>query len=339
MDKWYSFSDNHGDAVLSCSVRLTRNIDGVPFPVRLNATEKNAVNRKICSVLSQHNFPLQLIDMSKLYPYEAASLAELSLITPAFATGSEGHILLLSQDEKISIMLCEEDHILIQSTEGGLAPERAYKNALVYDNAVNSGLHFAFDPKLGYLTQNPNNLGTGLRASVILHLPALSATGRMSVLASTVSKLGMRVSGAFGDGLAVKGDLYRIINLVTMGISEEEALSNLKSIALQLATEERRTAEQYIKQVDVKDKINRAYGLLQSAVLLSTDEMTEALSRVRLGALYGVCKADISTVNELMMTLQPACVNCMAGGRISAEKRDEIRAEAVRKKLFRQKQS
>ena len=334
MEKWYADSGDHGDVALSSSVRLTRSIDGIPFPVRLNTNEKNAVNRRICSVIAKVKAPLRLIDMAKLYPYEAASLAELSLISPEFASSSDGHVLLLSEDEKISIMLCEEDHVRINSAEGGLSPERAYENALFYDDTLNAGLRFAFDPKLGYLTQNPLDLGTGLRVTVTLHLPALSAAGKMSALASTVSKLGLHLSGAFGDGLAVKGDIYRITNLVSMGISEEEAISNLKSIALQLATEERRTAENYVKEISVKDKINRSLGLLSNAVLLSTDEMTEALSWVRLGSLYGVCKADTAVINELLFTLQPACVNCLAGGRVPAARRDELRAAVVRKKLF-----
>lgn len=334
MEKWYGQSGEHSDVVLMSEVSLKRNIDGIPFPVRLNTNEKKAVNAKICSVISAHENDLRLIDMAKLYPYEAASLAELSLITPAFASSSEGHILLLSEDEKIKIMLCEEDHINIRASEGGLAPEKAYAAAYAYDKMLNSGLHFAFDPKLGYLNQNPIDLGTGLRVSVVLHLPALSAAGKLSGLASTVSKLGLRVCGAFGDGLAVKGDMVRIINLVSMGISEEEAISNLKSIALQLATEEHRTAEKYVTELSVKDKINRAMGLLQNAVLLSTDEMTEALSWVRLGVLYGLCEADISIINELFVTMQPACIHCLAGARIPAAKRDEIRAYTVREKLF-----
>lgn len=336
MEKWYGYSGEHGDAVLSSAVTLRRNIDGVPFPVRLNTNEKSAINRRICAAAAEARADLRLIDMGRLYPYEAASLAELSLISPAFATPTDGHILLLSGDEKISIMLCEEDHITIRAAEGGLEPEKAYKNALDYDKILNSGLHFAFDKRLGYLNQNPIDLGTGLRVSVLLHLPALTSTGKMSALASTVSKLGLRVCGAFGDGPAVRGDIYRIINLVNMGISEEEAIANLKSIALQLATEERRTAENYIKSLEVRDKINRALGLLSNAVLLSTDEMTEALSWVRFGSVYGVCRADIPTINELFATMQPACVNCLAGGKVPAAKRDEIRAAAVRKKLFGQ---
>lgn len=334
MERWYDHTGEHGDVVLTSAVSLKRNIDGIPFPVRLNPQEKHTVNRKVCSVLAGYDDKLQIIDMSRLYPYEAASLAELALITPEFASTSDGHILLLSEDEKTSIMLCEEDHIHIRTAEGGLAPEQAYAAANSYDEKLNSGIHFAFDGKLGYLNQNPIDLGTGLRVSVTMHLPALSGTGRMSALASTVSKLGLRVCGAFGDGLAVKGDIYRIINLVSMGISEEEAISNLKSIALQLATEERRTAENYVRDMNIKDRINRALGLLSNAVLLTTDEMIEALSWVRLGTLYGICELDIPMINELLVTMQPACVNCLAGGRIPAQKRDELRAATVRKKLF-----
>lgn len=334
MEKWYADVSEHGDVVLLSEVSLKRNIDGIPFPVRLNTNEKNAVNARVCSVLASRGSRLRAIDMAKLYPYEAASLAELSLITPAFASVSDGHMLLLSEDEKISLMLCEEDHVVLRVSEGGLAPEKAYAAALSYDNVLNAGLRFAFDPKLGYLNQNPIDLGTGLRVSVVLHLPALSGTGKMSALASTVSKLGFRVCGAFGDGLAVKGDMVRVVNLVSMGITEEEAISNLKSIALQLATEERRAAEKYVEELSVKDKINRAAGLLKNAVLLSTDEMTEALSWMRLGALYGICEADIAVINELFVTMQPACVNCLAGARVPAAMRDEIRARTVREKLF-----
>ena len=323
----------YGDIVLSSRVRLARNIDGVPFPVRLNVTERGVVNRKICGVLETARLPLRVTDMSRLYPYEAVSLAERHLISPEFASSGEGRVLLLSEDERISIMLNEEDHIRIQAIEPGLSPENAYKNACIYDDALDAGLRFAFDSRLGYLNQNPRDIGTGMRVSVMMHLPALSKTGGMMKLASMTAKLGMNIRGSYGDASSVKGDIYRLGNQVCLGIREEEAIANLKSLAMQLATREHAAAEELIKDINVRDRINRAEGVLKNAVLLSSEEMTEMLSWVRLGALYGLNPHDPAVLGELFVTMQPATVNVLAGGRLTAAERDEIRAKYVREKL------
>ena len=322
-----------GDTVLSSRVRLARNLDGVPFPVRLNAANRAAVNRKVCEALQKAGLSLRVIDMSRLYPYEAVALAERHLISPEFTSGSEGRLLLLSEDERISIMLNEEDHIRIQALEPGLAPEKAYRNACVYDDALDAGVQYAFDNRLGYLNQNPRDLGTGLRVSVMMHLPALSKTGGMTKFASMIARLGMNVRGSYGDAASVKGDIFRIGNQVSMGITEEEAISNLKSLAMQLATKEHEAAAEFIKDIGVHDRITRAEGVLKNAMLLTADEMMEMLSWVRLGALYGLNDADPDAVSEMFVSLQPAAVNVMAGAKLTAAQRDELRAECVRKKL------
>lgn len=322
-----------GDTVLSSRVRLARNIDGVPFPVRLNATQRNAVNRKVCETLQAAGMKMRLIDMSRLYPYEAVALAERHLISPEFTSGTDGRLLLLTEDERISIMLNEEDHIRIQAIEPGLEPEKAYVSAAAYDDALDAGLRFAFDNRLGYLNQNPRDLGTGLRVSVMMHLPALSKTGGMTKFASMIAKLGMNVRGSYGDAASVKGDIFRISNQVSMGITEEEAISNLKSIAMQIATKEHGAAAEFVKDISVRDRITRAEGVLKNAMLLPADEMMEMLSWVRLGALYGLNEADPDVISEMFVSLQPAAVNVLAGAKLTAAQRDELRAELVRKKL------
>lgn len=324
----------HGDVILSSSVRLSRNIDKLPFPVRLSVSKRNEMNKTVYGILADAGFPVNATDMSRLYPYEAVSLAEKGIISPEFASSSGGRMLISSADESISIMLNENDHIKITSFSSGLQPENAYKNALPYEDTLDGRLHFAFDSELGYLTQNVKNLGTGLKVSAVLHLPALSRNGRISSLISTVSKLGMTFRGAFGESLSVRGDMYRLSNTVMLGIDEETAISNLKSMALQIATKEHSDAEVLIKDISMRDRINRAQGLLSTAMLIDNDEMPEMLSLLRLGAVYGLCPVNVGTINELMYTLQPASLNCIAGGRLSVREQDELRAKIIRKKLF-----
>ena len=322
-----------GDTVLSSRVRLARNIDGVPFPVRLNAARRAAVNQTVCETLRRAGFQLRAVDMSRLYPYEAVALAERHLISPEFLSGTEGRMLLLTEDERISIMLNEEDHIRIQAIEPGLAPETAYRNACAYDEVLDGGVRFAFDNRLGYLNQNPRDLGTGMRVSVMMHLPALSKTGGMTKFASMIGRLGMNVRGSYGDAASVKGDIFRIGNQVSMNITEEAAIANLKSLTMQIATREHAAAAEFIKDIGIRDRITRAEGVLKNAMLLTADEMMEMLSWVRLGALYGLNDADPDQISEMFTSLQPAALNVLAGEKLTAARRDELRAELVRKKL------
>lgn len=329
---------NHGsgiynDVVLSSRVRLARNIAGLPFPVRMNNVRKSEVYLRICSILAEEKMPLRFIDMTGIYPYEAVSLAERHLISPEFASGSDSRVLALSEDEKISIMLGEKDHIRIQGFSDGLDLMKAYEKADNIDNILSSRIKYAFDSRLGFLNQRPHDAGTGMRVSVMMHLPALSITGEMAKFSITASKLGFRIRGSYGDGASVKGDIFRISNHITMGISEEQAIENLKSTVLQIATKERRAAEELIKDINVRDRINRSAGLLKNAVLLTADEMMELLSRVRFGALYGAIEADADMINNLFISMQPATLDVLAGRKLSANEKDEIRAKTV-KKIF-----
>lgn len=323
----------NADTVLSSRVRFARNIEGIPFPIRLNPRQRTAVTSSVCAALNAASLPLNVIDMSRLYPYEAVSLAERHIISPDFAAAADGKILLLSEDERVGIMLHEGDHARIQAICSGLAPEQAYEEAMRYEKALDHALGFAFDPKLGYLNQNPRDIGTGMRVSVMMHLPALSKTGCMSGITSMISKLGISVRGSYGDGATVKGDLFRISNRLTMGITEEREIENLKSLAMQLSTKERTAAEEFVRDISTVDKIKRAEAVLLSAALLSADEMMEMLSWVRLGAIYGISKADPAVLNRLFTDMQPATLNVLAGENLTTAERDELRAKIVREKL------
>ena len=327
------FLNNRTDVVLSSRVRLSRNIDSVPFPVRLNVIEKNEINYRIVKIAKEKELPLKAIDMSSLYPYEVISLAERHLISPEFASSCEGRVLLLSADEKTSVMLCERDHIRIQTMCDGPGLEKAFTVASGYERFFAKYIEYAFDPKLGYLNQNPKDIGTGMRASVLMHLPALSRNGTMARFSATAGKLGISIRGSYGDAASVKGDLFRISNTVTMGISEEEAIDNLKTMVLQIATKERDAAEEFVKDISVKDKINRCAGLVKNAVLLTADEMTELLSWIRLGALYGIVDADTDLIGKMFVSMQSATINVLAKQKLPDEVKDEIRARTV-KQIF-----
>ncbi len=239
----------------------------------------------------------------------------------------------MSENEDISIMLCEEDHIRLQVMKSGLALKEAYELADKIDTEINQSLKYAFDEKLGYLTQCPTNLGTGMRASVMLHLPALTAKGQIGSLASTVSKLGLTIRGAYGEGMSAMGDLYQLSNQVSLGISEKSAIDNLKTITLQLAAQERAARADAAKSVETEDAVFRAYGILKSARILSTKEFMSLISKVRFGAVCGMINTDLKTINELMVSMQPATINAFVGKTLTLDERDVERAKIVRERL------
>ncbi|MDY4908671.1 MAG: protein arginine kinase [Candidatus Fimenecus sp.] len=332
MSKWYIGEGDHNDIVISTRIRIARNLADYPFPVRLDNKSKIEVNEKIRDALDGKE-NLTYTELKTLTRSQIVSLAERHLISPEFASNSDARALLMSDNEDISIMLCEEDHIRIQVMKSGLALKEAYELADKIDTEINQSLKYAFDEKLGYLTQCPANLGTGMRASVMLHLPALTAKGQIGSLASTVSKLGLTIRGAYGEGMSAMGDLYQLSNQVSLGISEKSAIDNLKTITLQLAAQERAAREEASKSIETEDAVFRAYGILKSARILSTKEFMSLISKVRLGAVLGMIKTDLKTINELMVSMQPATINAFVGKTLSLEERDVERAKIVRERL------
>lgn len=332
MSKWYLGEGDHNDIVISTRIRFARNIADYPFPVRLDNKSKIELNEKIRDSLNSKE-KLNYIELKTLTRAEIVSLAERHIISPEFASNSDGRALLISENEDISIMLCEEDHIRLQVMKPGLALNEAYEIADRIDSEINEKQEYAFDERLGYLTQCPTNLGTGMRASVMLHLPALTGKGRMGTLATTVSKLGLTLRGAYGEGSLAMGDLYQLSNQVSLGISEKAAIDNLKTITLQFAAQERAAREEMSKNIVTEDAVFRAYGVLKSARILSTKEFMNLISKVRLGAVTGMIKTDLKTINELMVSMQPATINAFVGRVLTPDERDIERAKIVRERI------
>ncbi len=319
------------DVVLSTRVRLARNLRQYPFPARLDRDEKKTVCALVKESLDGEG--LTCTDMEALSPVEAVSLAEKHLISAEFASNGTGRSLLLSENEDVSLMLCEEDHIRIQIIESGLSLDEAYRKADRIDTLIENKLSYAFDERIGYLTQCPTDLGTGMRASVLLHLPALSRKGAVRNLTATVAKLGLTLRGSYGEDGEILGDIYQLSNQVTLGISEKAALQNLNSIALQIVTQEKQARAVLIKDEDFMDKIFRAYGILKSAYKLTSKELTNLISYVRLGAAEGLFDIPMEKLSALTAELQPATMNTQSEAPLTRSQRDIKRAEKVREAL------
>ncbi len=329
---WYRNKGNEGDICLSTRVRLARNISQYPFPIRLSPEQKKEVGEKVRDILKDED--LKFIDMSSLSQTETVSLAEKHLISPEFACDTSGRSLMLSEEEDVSIMICEEDHIRIQSVLPGLSLEDAYTLAEKYDKVLGKSLQYAFNEKLGYLTQCPTNIGTALRASVMLHLPALTKKGAMHRLSTTVAKLGLTLRGSYGEGSEVSGDIYQLSNQVTLGISEEAAIKNLNSIAMQIITQEKQARASLVKDEDYLDNISRAYGILKSAYKLTSDELMRLISYVRVGVSEGIISIPAEKLKELTVTLQPATLNAQSDKAMTSSERDVLRAHKIKEELI-----
>lgn len=334
MNKWYEKAGRDGDVVISSRIRLARNLMDFPFPARLGADEKKAVEAKIkAAVLESNSYiseDFRFLPLESLSDWEAVSLVEKHLVSPEFISGLKGKGILLNSDESISIMINEEDHIRIQVLKEGFALKEAFELADRIDTLISESLQIAYDSHLGYLTQCTTNLGTGMRASVMLHLPALQESGAVSRVSSNLSKLGIIIRGTYGEGTNVIGAMYQLSNQITLGLSEDEAINNLAAITAQLVAEERKIRTELINSLSIQDKIGRATGLLKTSRILSTSEFMNLISFVRFGLsgglLSGVTQGEL---NALIANVQPATL----GGNLDTSQRDVLRADTVRKAL------
>ena len=340
--KKYTDLKNVNDVVISTRIRFARNLREYPFPCRLSDEKK----RKVASIVKEAVLDghsaisnrFRYIQMSELTQEEAVSLVERHLVSPEFISDRQGRGLLLLDDESVSIMINEEDHVRIQVISSGMKLDETYDLADKIDTLLDEQLNFAFNEKLGYLTQCPTNIGTGMRASLMLHLPALMESGAMGRISASLSKLGLVIRGLYGEGTEPNGAVYQLSNQVTLGITEKEAINNLRDIACQLITQERNARSALAENISVLDGIYRSYGILLNARLMSNSECMKLLSRLRFGIEMGLFdNIELDTVNRLIIEVQPATLMKNIGKKLSASERDRIRAELVRTALTQQK--
>lgn len=332
---WYKDEKAQKGIIISSRVRLARNLKNMPFPQRMNDTLltelKDKVRTAIQSISSTGEFSLTYIEMDSVPENEISSMVERHIISPDFAKRSAHRAIAISDDEKICVMIGEEDHIRIQVICAGEQIDEAYRVADRLDTLLGERLNFAYDDKLGYLTECPTNIGTGLRASLMLHLPICESKGDISSVADAAGKIGLTVRGMYGEGSKSSAALYQISNQITLGISERNAIENLKAITGQIAQREKQHRSQ-IPTTQLEDAVFRALGILRYARLLSCDELMKHISMIKLGVDEGIINEPDLYPIDLLVETQPATIT-KKYNLSGPDERDETRAKIVREKL------
>lgn len=318
------------DIVISTRIRLARNYKDLPFPARMSRQQALRLNERVLGRMGVGG-EFTRMNMGELSPMNRQVLVERHLASKELCDRREG-MLLLSKNETVSIMVGEEDHLRIQCVLPGLQLEEADAISRSVD-AMLSVDGYAFEPQLGYLTACPTNVGTGMRASVMLHLPALTLSGSIHSLLETVGKFGYTMRGFFGEGTRPEGDMYQISNQVTLGLSEEEILRNLTEVVISIIKKERSVREALLKgdSGELTDRLHRSLGILKYARRLSTGEMMKRLSDVKLALSLDLFEGvSCKDIDKLITCGQPASVAATLSENASPEQRDEARAKMVR---------
>ncbi|GIN92762.1 protein-arginine kinase [Siminovitchia terrae] len=340
VSSWMSSEGPDSDIILSSRIRYARNLRNYMFPTLFTNDEAREIISKTRSIFEQkanNDFgKLEFLEIDDLKGLEKRVLVEKHLISPRLAEHATHGAVLLSEQEDISIMINEEDHIRIQCLFPGLQISEALERANVIDNTLEERIDYAFDEKLGYLTSCPTNVGTGLRASVMVHLPALILTHQMNRIIPAINQLGLVVRGIYGEGSEALGNIFQISNQITLGKSEEDIIGDLISVVQQIVAQERAAREALVKtsSIQLENKVFRSYGILANSRIIETKEASECLSDVRLGIDTGyITHLSRNILNELMILTQPGFLQQYAGGPLRPVERDIKRAALIRERL------
>jgi protein arginine kinase len=341
--KWMEGSGPHNEIVISSRIRLARNFKEVNFPHQLEAAAAKKIVAQVEQAIGledEGNVELQqklyFIPLDSSHQLEQQILMERHLISPHFIEQKIPKGFVVNADDSISIMVNEEDHLRIQCLYPGLQLEKAWTMADKVDDYLEHTLDYAYNEELGYLTVCPTNVGTGCRASVMLHLVGLVLTGQLNKLFTALSQIGLTVRGIYGEGTEAKGNLFQVSNQITLGTKELEIVNNLEAVTKQLVAQENQAREFLLKESGKKleDRIYRALGILSFARVISSNEAIHLLSDVRLGVDLGLIKGvDRKVLTELMVLTSPGYLQKNAGNILSAEERDIRRADVIRERI------
>ncbi len=328
--------------VVSTRVRLARNLEGYPFPSHLKSDKQaKEIIRLVSSGLSRLD-EFKLCYMDAVSDEEAVCMMENHLISPKLIQNKRFSAALINGDGKISIMINEEDHLREQCIVKGLDLRGAYDIMSGIDSRISRSMQFAYDEQFGYLTACPTNLGTGLRASVMLFLPALTVNGVIPKMIRSISRLGLTVRGVYGEGSDADGYMYQISNEVTLGVTEEEILSEVEEVVLkvnELEEAERRNLINGDASLDIRDECMRSYGILTNCAKISTGEFVKLSASVKLGACLGYIDIpDVSAIDDLVIKLSPSNITAAAGKPLTPLERDVYRAQYSAKAFKKMKE-
>lgn len=320
--------------VLASRVRLARNLSEQPFPSHLSPELGQKVVADLFLALRELEMENKgkyiLLKMEDLTPLQRSLLVEKHLISRELTQALENQAAAIREDEAVALMINEEDHLRIQCLLPGFQPEEAWRIASEIDDLLEEKLDYAFDPELGYLTACPSNAGTGLRASVLLHLPGIILTKQQDMLLTQLNKVGMTARGFYGEGTKALGHIFQVSNQVTLGLSEDNILQGLKSVVSRLLEHERQARNRLLQEKGavIEDQVWRSYGIMSQARLLPGKEFMERLSYLRLGLDLGIIQGiDRSLLNRLLIEAQPAFLQQAKGQELDQLGRDRERAK------------
>ena len=330
---WYLQSGKDSDVVLSSRVRLARNIKGIPFTTR--CTEKDF--KKVFDLMKDASYTLgyglKFVPLNDLDKIERDSLVEKHIISPEFAkTRNKYAAILINEEENICITVNEEDHISLQVFASGLELDNLMNLAIEIDQKLEGLVPYSYHQKYGYLTACPTNVGTGLKASVLLHLKALGMTNNIRKVLNIVSNLGVNIRGLYGEGSNIEGDMYQISNNQTLGITEKDIIKNVELITKKIIDKER-VARKFLanKNIDLEDMVYRDFGILTNARKISKDEISDLLSSVKLGCDLGIIKElNDRKVAELILYTKSANLQKRVGKKLSLYEAQIERANIVK---------
>lgn len=337
--EWLRGQGPMSDVVISSRIRLARNLAGWPFLTRANEQQRQEITELVrgAIVKASAGHPLLYLDVNGITPLDRQLLVERHLISRQLAEGDGSRGLALSPEETEAVMVNEEDHLRVQAIRSGLQLDECWKRISELDDLLARELEFAFDARLGYLTACPTNLGTGLRVSVMLHLPALRITEELTKVFRAAKELHLAIRGLFGEGTEATGDFFQVSNQTTLGRSEDEIVHQFaREVIPQIVDYEHRARMALADQrgIALDDKVYRALGVLQSARAISTEETLFLLSHVRLGInMKRIRNLPIQTVNELFLLTQPAHLQKLQGRVLDDEARRIARANYIRSRL------
>ncbi len=335
---WLEDSGPDDDIAISSRIRLARNLSGVSFPVNMNEAERDHVAGAVKLVIDSGKLlgETTTFDIGSLSELDRYFLFERRLISRDFCVGRPGSLLMINDNESFGVMVNEEDHIRLQVMDAGFCFPEIWDRINRVDYKLGRELTLAFDDHLGYLTSCPTNVGTGMRASVMLHLPALTLIGQINSVIQGVNKLGLAVRGIYGEGSNSTGNLYQFSNQSTLGESEEQIIKRIETIIRQIINHEKNARSKLLegRRNFLLDNIGRAYGALRYSYMLSSNEAINSLSSLRMGVdmdMFG--SINIHLVNELFLSMQSAHLQKIAGKDLDSEERSALRAEITREKL------
>ena len=326
------------DIVISSRIRLARNLADFPFMSRATPADRIEIDRALRDCIGRVRTPdeLSFLDVNKLEALDRQFLVERHLISRELAAGEGSRGVAIDHNEQISLMVNEEDHLRIQAMQSGFDLKAAWAKINQIDDQVEGCVTYAFNERLGYLTACPTNVGTGMRVSVMLHLPALVMTRQIDKLFRSLQKINLAVRGLYGEGSQAMGDFYQISNQITLGRAEDNLVEQVGDVVPTIIDYERKARDVLVResQQNLHDRVSRSYGILRTAQTISSEETMHLLSQVRMGVNLGLIDdLEIPTVNKLFIYTQPAHLQKLSGVELDTADRNIERARYLRHNL------